>query len=168
MNKPALAVGQKAPDFSLPNQLGETVSLKDYRGKWVVLYFYPRDNTPGCTMEAIDFSKLKSKFDKLDAVILGVSKDSCQSHQKFIHGKKLTIELLSDSDTKDTPSAVQKLYGVWRPKKFMGREFLGTIRSTFLINPAGIIEQVWDKVSAKGHTQKVLEELGEIDRTKVR
>ena len=147
-------VGQPAPDFSLPDQSQVKVSLKDFRGKWIVLYFYPRDNTPGCTIEAKDFTKLKPQFEKLNAVILGISRDSCQSHQKFVSGKRLTITLLSDTD-----SSIQKRYGCWRPKKFMGKEFLGTIRSTFLIDPQGMIARIWDPVKALGHAREVLEEL---------
>ena len=154
MDKTPLKVGQTAPDFCLFNQNEESVCLKDFMGKWVVLYFYPKDNTPGCTIEAIDFTKLKSKFENLNTVILGVSKDNCNSHQKFVAGKKLTITLLSDPEAE-----VQKKYGVWRPKKFMGREFLGTVRSTFLIDKQGKISRIWDKVSARGHAQEVLGEL---------
>ncbi len=154
MNKSSLKIGQTAPDFCLLNQSEEKVCLKNFRGKWVVLYFYPKDNTPGCTIEALDFTKLKPEFESLNAVVLGVSKDSCQSHQKFISGKKLTIILLSDLETE-----VQKKYGVWRPKKFMGKEFLGTIRSTFLIDPEGKIARVWDGMKALGHAQAVLKEL---------
>jgi peroxiredoxin Q/BCP len=149
-----LKIGQPAPDFTLPDQREEKVSLKDFRGKWVVLYFYPKDNTPGCTIEAKDFTKLKSQFDRLNAVILGVSRDSCQSHQKFVAGKKLAITLLSDTEL-----SIQKRYGVWRPKKFMGKEFLGTIRSTFLIDPQGKIAKIWDPVKVLGHAEEVLQEL---------
>lgn len=149
-----LQEGAKAPEFTLNDAADHTTSLKDYTGMWVVLYFYPRDNTPGCTLEAIDFSKLKKDFTEEDAVILGISKDSCQSHRRFIEKQRLTVILLADPD-----SAVQKEYGVWRPKKFMGREFLGTVRSTFLIDPAGKIRKVWDNVSAGGHAEEVLNEL---------
>jgi len=158
MEKTSLKVGRPAPDFCLLNQNEESVCLKDLRGKWVVLFFYPKDNTPGCTIEATDFTKLKSKFESMNAVILGVSKDNCKSHQKFITGKKLTIILLSDPATE-----VQKLYGAWRPKKFMGKEFLGTVRSTFLIDPQGKIARIWDGVSAKGHAQEVWEELRKLN-----
>ena len=145
---------QIAPDFTLQNGAEQTVKLSDFKGKWVVLYFYPRDNTPGCTLEALAFTSLKKDFALQNAVVLGVSKDSCASHQKFTDKQSLTIELLSDPD-----SAVQKKYGVWRPKKFMGREFLGTVRSTFLIDPQGKIAKIWDNVKAKGHAHLVLEEL---------
>ncbi len=146
--------GSVAPDFCLLDSNKKEHCLNDYKGKYVVLYFYPKDNTPGCTLEAIDFSRLKEDFKKLGAVILGISKDSCESHQKFVDKQGLTITLLSDEDHK-----VQEKYGVWRPKVFMGREFLGTIRSTFLIDKKGKILKHWDKVSALGHAKDVLEEL---------
>jgi peroxiredoxin Q/BCP len=146
--------GEKAPDFSLQNQDGKTVSLKDYKGKWLVLYFYPKDNTPGCTIEAIDFTQNFSEFKKLGAVVVGISRDTPKTHCGFIEKKKLTIELLSDPEHK-----LMDAFGVWRPKKFMGREFLGTIRSTFIIDPKGIIRAVWDPVSVKGHAKEVLAKL---------
>lgn len=146
--------GQKAPDFTLPDTSENPVKLSDFKGKWIVLYFYPRDNTPGCTIEAIDFSARKEEFKKLNAVVLGVSKDSCASHQKFTEKKDLTINLLSDED-----SRIQKLYDVWKPKKMMGREFLGTVRTTFLINPLGNVEKIWNNVKVKGHAEAVLEVL---------
>lgn len=144
-------IGKKAPDFTLKDAVGTQISLTQFQGKFVVLYFYPKDNTPGCTLEAIDFSTLKSSFSKKKAVILGISRDTCASHQKFIDAHELTILLLSDPDAE-----VQKKYGVWRPKKFMGKEFLGTIRSTFLIDPEGKIIKIWDPVSVKGHAKDVL------------
>lgn len=152
-----LAPGQTAPLFTLPDSIDHSTSLTDFKGKWVVLYFYPKDNTPGCTIEAIDFTRLKKDFAAADAIILGVSKDSCQSHAKFAEKQNLSILLLSDADT-----LVQQRYGVWRPKKFMGREFLGTVRSTFLINPDGKIAEIWDNVSAKGHAEDVLATLRKI------
>ncbi len=142
--------GDNAEDFCLKDADGKNVCLKDYRGRWVVLYFYPKDLTPGCTLEALDFSTLKKDFEKKNAVILGVSKDSCESHQKFIDKKKLTIRLLSDPD-----SMIQKKFGVWRLKKFMGKEFTGTIRTTFLINPTGKIKKIWEKVKVRGHASEV-------------
>lgn len=145
---------QKAPDFTLPDTNENPVKLSDYKGKWIVLYFYPRDNTPGCTIEAIDFSAHKNEFEKLNTIVFGVSKDSCASHQKFTEKKDLTINLLSDED-----SRIQKLYDVWKPKKMMGREFLGTVRTTFLINPDGNIKKIWNKVKSKGHAEAVLEYL---------
>jgi len=140
-----------APEFTLKNQSGEDVSLRDFKGKFVVIYFYPKDDTHGCTVEAIDFSGLKKDFEREGVVILGVSKDSCLSHQKFIAKKNLSIMLLSDPD-----SSVQNKYGVWQPKKFMGRTFLGAIRSTFIVDKSGIIVSVWSPVEVKGHAVEVL------------
>jgi len=157
MENKLLGAGTDAAGFCLQDADEKEVCLSDFKGKWVVLYFYPKDNTPGCTVEAMDFSKLKDDFEKENAVILGVSKDSCKSHQNFIDRMGLTIKLLSDPD-----SAVQKLYGVWKPKKLMGREFFGTIRTTFLVAPDGKISHSWFKVSAMGHAGKVLEKLKEI------
>jgi peroxiredoxin Q/BCP len=151
--------GIKAPEFKLLNQDEEEVKLKDFKGKYVVLYFYPKDNTPGCTTEALEFTFLAKEFKKLNTVILGVSKDSCSSHKKFVEGKKLTIQLLSDED-----KAVNKLYGVWQKKKFMGKEFMGTVRTTFLIDTKGKVVQVWQKVKAKGHAETVLEKIKEIKK----
>jgi thioredoxin-dependent peroxiredoxin len=149
-----IKLNDKAPSFTLKNSDEFNIKLSDFVGKWVVLYFYPRDNTPGCTLEALDFTRLKKDFALQNAVVLGISKDSCASHKKFTSKKDLTVELLSDPD-----SEVQKLYGVWRPKKMMGREFMGTVRSTVLIGPQGRIIRIWDKVKAKGHAEEVLEEL---------
>ena len=149
-----LKLNQKAPYFTLKNSNEFNIKLSDFIGKWVVLYFYPKDNTPGCTLEALAFTQLKQDFALQNAVILGISKDSCASHQKFTEKQTLGIELLSDPD-----SEVQKKYGAWRPKKFMGREFMGTVRSTVLINPKGKIIKTWDNVKAKGHAEIVLEEL---------
>lgn len=146
--------GDKAPEFTLPDQAGDLVSLADLKGKWVILYFYPKDNTPGCTIEAIEFTGIRDELEKANAVVFGVSKDDAKSHQSFRKKKKLTVTLLSDEDHQ-----VQEKYGVWRPKKFLGREFLGTIRSTFLVDPQGIVTKIWDPVKAKGHAQEVLETL---------
>jgi thioredoxin-dependent peroxiredoxin len=152
-----LKAGDQAPPFTLPNQAGQTTTLTQFEGKYVVLYYYPRDNTPGCTVEAIDFTKYKQQFTELNATIIGVSKDTVKSHCSFISKKELKIILLSDENHK-----MQEEYGVWRPKKFMGREFLGTVRSTFLIDPQGKIVYIWDKVSAKGHAEEVLNKLKEL------
>lgn len=149
--------GQKAPDFTLQDSVENNIKLSDLKGKWVVLYFYPKDMTPGCTIEAMEFSFHKKEFEKLNAIVLGVSKDSCASHQKFTEKKELTINLLSDPD-----SRIQKLYGVWKPKKFMGREFLGTVRTTFLISPDQTIKKIWNEVKAKGHAEAVLKELANL------
>lgn len=143
--------GDKAPNFE-----GETLkgnfSLKDFKGKNVVLYFYPKDDTPGCTIEAIDFSKDKSWFTENNTVILGVSKDSLKSHEKFCIKQKLTIDLISDEDLK-----IHKDYGVWGKKKFLGREYMGAIRSTFLIDSKGELAKIWNDVKVKGHVDQVVE-----------
>ena len=148
--------GDTAPDFNVKNHAEEEIRLRDLRGKWVVLYFYPKDNTPGCTIEAIDFTKQVKDFEKLNAVILGVSPDSCQSHQKFVQGKKLKINLLSDPERE-----VCELYGVWQMKQFLGKKFMGVVRSTFLIDPEGKLVYVWKAVKADGHADAVKEQLKE-------
>ncbi|WNY23937.1 Putative peroxiredoxin bcp [Methanimicrococcus hongohii] len=150
----SLQPGDKAPDFCLPNQNSENVCLKDFKGKYVVLYFYPKDNTAGCKQEAVDFSALKNEFEKNGAVILGVSKDSVSSHQKFIEKAELTITLLADPELE-----VIKAYDVWQLKKFMGNENMGTVRTTFLIDTDGKIGKVWNNVRVKGHAEIVLDEL---------
>ncbi len=152
-----LKVGDKAPDFCLPDQNEKQVCLKDYKDKNVVLYFYPRDNTPGCSLEAMMFTKYKPEFERYNTMILGVSKDSCDSHRKFIEKKNLNLILISDSNKE-----IQQKYGVWRLKKFMGKEFMGTVRTTFLIDLNGIIKKIWDKVKVNGHVEKVLEEVKKI------
>ena len=147
-----LSEGDIAPDFCLKNQDEKDVCLKEYKGKNVILYFYPKDNTPGCSIEAMMFTKYKPEFEKLNTTILGISKDSCQSHRKFIENKNLNLTLISDEDKK-----IHEKYGVWRLKKFMGKEFLGTIRTTFLIDSEGKIRKIWDKVKVKGHVEDVLQ-----------
>ena len=149
-----LEIGQKAPEFCLKNQDEVEICLKDLKGKWVVLYFYPKDNTPGCTTEACDFTNEFEEFEKLDAIILGVSPDSCESHRKFIEKKNLKITLLCDEDKN-----VLKEYGAWGIKKMYGKEYEGVIRSTFLIDPDGNIAYIWPKVRVKGHVEKVKETL---------
>ena len=149
-----LNIGDRAPDFSSKDQNGDPVSLQDYSDRWLVLYFYPKDNTPGCTTEAKDFTAYLEQFQELGADILGVSPDSEKSHCKFIDKHSLSIKLLSDPDNQ-----VIEAYKVWRLKKFMGKEYMGVVRSTFLISPDGNITQVWDKVRVKAHAEKVLAEL---------
>jgi len=149
-------VGERAPDFCLPDYKGEKHCLKDFAGKWVVLYFYPKDNTSGCTKEAKDFTAKKGEFEKLNAVIIGISKDSPKSHEKFINKHNLNILLLSDEDHK-----VLEAYGAWGKKKNYGREYYGTIRSTFLIDPEGRIVRIWKKVRVNGHVDEVLNTLRE-------
>jgi peroxiredoxin Q/BCP len=145
---------KKTPNFKLLDQEGKEHQLSDYLGKWVVLYFYPKDLTPGCTLEAIGFSKLADKFAKLNAVILGVSADPIESHQKFCQKKKLKITLLSDPDKK-----VIRKYNSWGKKKFMGKEFEGVLRVTYLINPEGEIVKFYKKVNPLTHPKEVLEDL---------
>ena len=149
-----LNIGDRAPDFTSKDQNGDPVSLQDYSDRWLVLYFYPKDNTPGCTTEAKDFTAYLEQFQELGADILGVSPDSEKSHCKFIDKHSLSIKLLSDPDNQ-----VIEAYKVWRLKKFMGKEYMGVVRSTFLISPDGKITQVWDKVRVKAHAEKVLAEL---------
>jgi len=149
-----LNVGDRAPDFTSQDQNGDPVSLQDYSDRWLVLYFYPKDNTPGCTTEAKDFTAYLEQFNNLGADILGVSPDSEKSHCKFIEKHTLSIKLLSDPDNQ-----VIEAFKVWRLKKFMGKEYMGVVRSTFLISPDGKIAQVWDKVRVKAHAEKVLAEL---------
>lgn len=148
--------GEMAPAFELPDGDGKKVSLGSLKGKKVVVYFYPKDDTPGCTTEAIGFTKKAAEFESAGAVVLGISKDSCESHARFSKKHSLAVRLLSDED-----ASVQKLYGVWRPKKFMGREFLGTARVTFLLDGEGKVVKVWDPVKPEGHAEEVL---GEIKR----
>ncbi len=149
-------VGQKAPPFCLPDEEGKEVCLEDFRGKWVVLYFYPKDNTPGCTKEAQAFSELLDKFEELGAVVLGVSPDSVESHRKFKEKKGLKVRLLSD-ESKD----VLKSYGVWQKKKMYGREYDGVVRTTYLIDPEGNVAHLWKRVRVKGHAEAVLNKLRE-------
>ena len=152
-----LKIGDSAPDFCLPNQDSEEICLRDFAGSWVVLYFYPKDSTPGCTTEALDFTALKSEFEKEGATIFGVSPDPVKRHQNFITKKELTITLLSDEEKE-----VAKMYGVWQLKKLYGKEYMGIVRSTFLIDPDGKIAYIWSKVKVKGHAQEVLEKLREL------
>ncbi len=152
-----LQIGDNAPDFTLQNQSKEKVSLRDYAGSWLILYFYPKDNTSGCTLEAKEFTCLVDAFSELGAIVIGVSKDSIKSHNNFIEKHDLDLELLSDPEHE-----VMEKYGVWQIKKLYGREFMGVVRSTFLISPEGEIAHAWYKVKAKGHAEKVLETLKEL------
>ena len=149
--------GKKAPAFTLKNQKDEKVKLSDFDGKWKVLYFYPKDDTPGCTTEACEFTDGIRKFDKLDAVVLGVSPDSVESHQKFIKKHNLKLTLLSDPDHK-----VMEKYGAWGTKNMYGKISEGVIRSTFIIDPEGKIAHSWAKVKAAGHAEKVREKIEEL------
>ena len=148
-----LDTGQDAPEFTALNQDDEQVSLAQFRGdKNVVLYFYPKDDSPGCTTEANEFTGLIDKFSAADTVILGVSKDSCEKHRKFIAKHGLRVELLAD-----TEGSLCELYGTWGKRKFMGREYMGIGRSTFVIDKSGKLAHVDYKVKAKGHAQAILE-----------
>ncbi len=152
-----LKVGNDAPEFRLPDKDNKNVSLNHFKGKYVILYFYPKDNTPACTTEAIGFTGILPALQKLDAVVIGISPDSPESHVKFIEKKNLKVILLSDIDKK-----VIKEYGKWGKKKFRGKEYMGVIRSTFLIDPNGKIAYIWPKVSVKGHpedVERILKEL---------
>ncbi len=152
-----MRIGDKAGDFCLLDHKGEEHCLRDYRGKWIVLYFYPKDNTSGCTREAKDFTSLRDEFENLGAVIIGISKDSPKSHERFIIKQNLGILLLSDESHK-----VIEKYGAWGKKKNYGREYFGTIRSTFLINPEGKIVYIWPKVRVNAHAEEVLNKLKEV------
>ena len=139
-----LEINSKAPEFCIPNQDDVEICLRDLKGKWIVLYFYPRDNTPGCTNEACDFTEKIERFEDLDAVVLGVSPDSPKKHRNFIAKQNLDITLLADEE-----KVVCELYKTWQLKKFMGRESMGVVRTTFLINPDGKIAYIWEKVSVR-------------------
>ena len=148
-----LLANQIAPNFSSINQTGKTVSLADFKGKQnVVLYFYPKDDTPGCTIEANAFTALASEFSKADTVILGVSKDDCGSHQAFIDKFGLMVDLLADTD-----GSLCDAFGVWQLKEKNGVSKMGIVRSTFVINKAGILEEAIYQVSPEGHAQAMLE-----------
>lgn len=152
-----LQAGEKAPiKVKITDQDGKEVSLADYAGKWIVVYFYPRDNTPGCTTEACSFRDSNAVLKKAGAVVIGVSKDTEKSHQKFIEKQSLNFPLWADPDHK-----LMEAFGTWQKRKFMGREYMGTTRSTFLIDPKGKIVHVWEKVKPAGHAEDVLHVLQE-------
>lgn len=154
------AVGSKAPAFALPSHSGRTVKLSEARGKKVVLYFYPKDNTPGCTREACGFQGARSQLTKEGAVVLGVSCDSAASHQRFADKFGLTFTLLSDQD-----AAVSRAYGVYTRKSMYGKTFWGIERTTFIIDEDGRIAKIFPRVSVDGHTAEVLQALRELGRT---
>ena len=149
-----LKINSKAPNFILSSTSKDKYSLKDSLGKFVVIYFYPKDDTPGCTIETNDFNKLIPKFEKLKCEVYAISKDSIKSHDKFKNKYKIKFDLLSDQEIK-----VLKKYKVWGKKKFMGREFMGTIRSTFLVDKTGKIIKIWDNVKVKDHAKEVFDTL---------
>ena len=152
-----LEIGEKAPVFCLEDPDRGEICLKDLKGKWVVLYFYPKDNTKGCTMEALEFTAAEDEFKEKNAVIIGVSPDSLKSHTNFRQKHDLSINLLSDTEKK-----VLEEYGVWQKKKMYGREYMGVVRSTYLIDMEGKVAFVWPKVRVKGHVDNVLEKLSEL------
>jgi peroxiredoxin Q/BCP len=149
----------KAPQFSLSDQYGKIHSLSDHNGKWLVVYFYPKDDTPGCTKEACSFRDLSVEFKKHDVAILGISKDSVSSHKKFADKFHLTFPLLSDPE-----HGVIEAFGAWGVKKFMGREFTGILRNTYLISPDGEIVKTYEKVNPLTHTQEILRDIESIKK----
>jgi peroxiredoxin Q/BCP len=154
-----LKINTKAPDFTLASTNKTDYSLKNSSGKYVVIYFYPKDDTPGCTVEANDFNKLLPQFKKLNCEVFGISKDNLKSHDKFKDKYKLKFDLLSDEEL-----TVLKKFKVWAKKKFMGREFMGILRTTFLIDKKGKILKIWENVKVKDHAKEVLETLKEIQK----
>jgi len=153
-------VGDIAPDFCLPMATGEEFCLKEYKKGWLVLYFYPKDNTSGCTREAVDFTAHLPDFHRLGAEVVGISRDSPASHEKFAAKHGLGVTLLSDQDHK-----VTEAYGAWALKKMYGKESYGVIRSTFLIDPEGKIAHIWRKVMVDGHADAVLKRLQKLQET---
>jgi peroxiredoxin Q/BCP len=152
-----IEIGKRAPAFTLPDQDGRKVKLSDHKGRWVVLYFYPKDDTPGCTVEACDFTAGLGDFAALDAVVYGCSPDGPESHRKFIGKHGLKVGLLSDPD-----HAVLEKYGAWGEKSMYGKKSMGVIRSTVLIDPDGKVADHWPKVQAKGHADEVRARLAEL------
>ncbi len=152
-----LEQGSTAPEFTLPDQSGANHSLSDFRGQWIVLYFYPKDLTPGCTTEACNFRDDFPNFQKLNTTILGISKDSVKRHASFAEKYKLPFLLLSDES-----GDVCEKYDVWKEKSMYGKTFLGIVRSTYLINPEGVISRVYPKVKVKEHAAEILEDLKEL------
>lgn len=149
-----IKIDDKAPQFCLPNQDDVEICLRDLKGKWIVLYFYPRDNTPGCTTEACEFTEAQPDFNDLDAIILGVSADTTKKHRSFIEKKELGITLLSDESTD-----MMQEYGVWQLKKNYGKEYMGIVRTTLIINPQGVVKALFEKVKVKEHVAAVKAEL---------
>ena len=154
-----LKIGDKAIDFCLNDKSGKKVCLKDHKNKWIVLYFYPKDNTSGCTLEAMDFTKHVEEFNQLGATILGVSPDSVQSHQNFSDKNNLKIQLLSD----ESHETLEK-YGVWQEKSMYGNKYFGVVRSTLIINPKGVVSAIWDSVKVPNHVEEVKQKLIELQK----
>lgn len=149
-----LTIGDAAPDFSLPANNDQTISLSDYKGQKVILYFYPKDDTPGCTTQACDFNDTLSELGNLNTVVLGVSKDPLAKHKKFAEKYSLGFPLLSDEEHNTCEN-----YGVWVEKNMYGKKFMGIERSTFLIDEEGKIEKIWRKVKVRGHLEDILQEI---------
>lgn len=149
-----IQIETQAPAFCLPNQDDIEICLRDLKGKWIVLYFYPRDNTPGCTTEACEFTEAAPDFSELDAIIIGVSADTTKKHRSFIEKQDLGITLLSDEDT-----SMMQEYGVWQLKKNYAKEYMGIVRTTFIINPEGVVKALFENVKVKEHVAKVQAEL---------
>lgn len=150
---------KKAPNFCLLNQDNKKICLKDFRNNWVVLYFYPKDNSKSCTLEALDFTNNLQNLQELDTIILGVSPDLVKSHKNFAQKHNLKFMLLSDPEHE-----ILEKYGAWQLKKMYGKEHMGVIRSTFIINPEGYIEKEWKKVRVKGHVEEVKQKLLELQK----
>jgi thioredoxin-dependent peroxiredoxin len=155
----SFAIGTSAPEFTAPDRSGTNISLQDFSEQWLVLYFYPKDNTPGCTTEAIDFTAKLTDFAALNAKIVGISPDSIAAHDKFITKHQLGITLLSDPEHQ-----IAEDYRVWQLKKFMGKEYMGIVRSTFIIDPTGKIAQFWSNVRVKNHADTVLTQLQQLQQ----
>jgi len=152
-----LEIGNKAPNFNLPNQNGNSVRLDDFAGRWLVVYFYPRDDTPGCTIEAKEFTDSKNDFEENGATVMGISPDNEAKHCKFIDKHGLKIDLLTDCEKNMLSD-----YGVWQEKSMYGKTYMGVVRTTYLIDPDGNIAEAWTKVKAKGHADAVLKRLIDI------
>lgn len=155
-----LEIGNVVENFCLPNQDEEEICFRDIKGRWIVLYFYPKDNTPGCTTEACDFTDNLENFDELSSIVLGVSPDSPKKHRNFIDKKDLKITLLADEDKE-----LCNQFGVWQLKNTFGKEYMGVVRSTFLINPDGEVAYKWEKVRVKDHVEEVKEKLNELQNS---
>ena len=149
-----IQVNETAPLFELKNQRDELIKLKDYRGKKVVLYFYPKDATPGCTTQACSFRDFNKEIESLGAIVLGISKDSVDSHKRFAEKQNLNFDILSDEEAETIQA-----YGLWKEKKMFGKTFMGTNRSTFIINEEGFVEKVYEKASTKDNAQEIYEYL---------
>ncbi len=154
-----LKTSDTVPDFCLPNQDEEEICFRDIKGNWIVLYFYPKDNTPGCTTEACDFTAMVPDFRELNATVIGVSPDSPARHRNFITKQNLKITLLSDEKQE-----LCNIFGVWQQKKMCGKEYMGVVRSTYIINPSGNIVASWGNVKVKGHVEEVKNKLKELQK----